>query len=232
MHNYPETGRVNPTHGSRTRSGAQRSRPARRVVTGIGTEAGAVLVADPGFEKISFTRSVPVGKQIQRSATGIFFDQGEVCTAGSRILVEASIYDDAVNGLCEHAASIVLGDGMDNSTTMGRLVAASHRDRVESYGTAGVDAGARLAFAGEPTTDVVLANGYFVPPTVFAGVDNDMVIAREEIFGPVVSVIPFADAEDAIRLANDTPYGLAAAVRTNDMNRTLRVSQAIRAGSR
>lgn len=75
-----------------------------------------------------------------------------------------------------------------------------------------------------------LANGYFVPPTVFAGVDNDMVIAREEIFGPVVSVIPFADAEDAIRLANDTPYGLAAAVRTNDMNRTLRVSQAIRAG--
>jgi acyl-CoA reductase-like NAD-dependent aldehyde dehydrogenase len=164
------------------------------------------------------------------SAIGIFYNQGEVCSAGSRVLVERSIYDDALEAMTEYAANLKLGDGMDPDTTMGPLVSSSHRDRVNKYIEIGKESGARLVFEGEVPTATNLVGGYFVPPTIFADVDNQMTIAQEEIFGPVMAVIPFEDVDDAVRIANDSVYGLAASVWTNDITKALKVSKALRAG--
>ncbi len=167
----------------------------------------------------------------EMSAFGVFFNQGECCTAGSRVLVERSIYDDALAALTAHAAAVRLGDGMDAATTMGPMVAASQQRSVQRYIDIGRKSGARLAFEGDLPAAPKLAGGFFVPPTIFADVDNQMTIAREEIFGPVMSVIPFADEDEAIRIANDTMYGLAAAVWTRSLNKALRVARALRAGT-
>jgi len=167
----------------------------------------------------------------EMSAFGVFFNQGECCTAGSRVLVERSIYDDAINAMTQAAQAVQLGDGMDPNTTMGPMISDGQRVRVEEYVERGHSAGARLAFRGEMPSDEGLAGGYFVPPTIFADVDNEMVIAREEIFGPVMSVIPFSDEAEAVRIANDTPFGLAASVWTRDIQRALGVSRALRAGT-
>jgi len=167
----------------------------------------------------------------EMSAFGIFYNQGECCTAGSRVLVEKSIYDDAVAAMAEHAAAVELGDGMDEETTMGPMITAEHRTTVESYIAAGKDSSATLAFEGGLPQAPELKEGFFVAPTIFADVDNDDRIAREEIFGPVMSVIPFGDVDEAIAIANDTPYGLAAAVWTQDVTKAIQVSRAIRAGT-
>ncbi len=170
-------------------------------------------------------------RSFEMSAYGLFFNQGECCTAGSRVLVQRSIYDDALDGMVEAARALRLGDGMDPSTTMGPMVSAAQKRSVENYIDIGEHSGARLAFKGDTPTNPDLSGGHFVPPTVFAEVDNAMTIAREEIFGPVMSVIPFDDEDEAIHIANDTPYGLAAAVWTTDLRRALRVSRALRAGT-
>jgi len=167
----------------------------------------------------------------EMSAFGVFFNQGECCTAGTRVLVEQSIYDDAIVAMTEHAAAVRLGDGMNETTTMGPMISSSHQGTVERYIEIGKDSGARLAFEGDLPPDPGLQDGFFVPPTIFADVDNQMTIAREEIFGPVMAVIPFADEDEAIRISNDTPYGLAAAVWTRDLNQAIRVSRAVRAGT-
>ncbi len=166
----------------------------------------------------------------EMSAFGIFFNQGECCTAGSRVLVDRSIHDEAVSALVEHAARIRLGDGMDPTTTMGPMISASQQETVQRYIDAGKDSSATVAFEGESPSDPALAGGHFVPPTIFTDLDNEMTIAREEIFGPVMAVIPFSDVDEAIRIANQTPYGLAASVWTR-VNKALRVSRAIRAGT-
>jgi acyl-CoA reductase-like NAD-dependent aldehyde dehydrogenase len=163
------------------------------------------------------------------SANGIFWNQGEICSAGSRVFVDAHLYDDAVNAFVGRATSVKLGDGMDEATTMGPLISKEQQERVSRY----IDIGsseATLAGQGTLPDDPRLAGGYFVPPTVFADVDNAATIAREEIFGPVMSVIPFANVDDVVAMANDNEYGLAAAVWTNDLKKAMRCAQALRAG--
>lgn len=159
---------------------------------------------------------------------GAFANQGEVCSAGSRLLVERSIYEKMCAALAEKVKRVTLGDPMVRETKMGPLVSAEHRDRVMSYIEIGKKE-AKLLCGGQPGTKA-LGNGYYVQPTIFRDVDNTMRIAREEIFGPVLAVIPFDHEEDAIRIANDTPYGLAGAAWTRDVFKGLRVLKQLRAG--
>jgi acyl-CoA reductase-like NAD-dependent aldehyde dehydrogenase len=163
------------------------------------------------------------------SANGVFWNQGEICSAGTRVFVERPLYDDAVNAFVDRASAIVLGDGSDEATEMGPLVSMEQQERVERFIEIGSKE-ATLAKQGSRPSDARLANGYFVPPTVFADVGNDATIAREEIFGPVMSVIPFSSVEEVVAMSNDNEYGLAAAVWTNDVKKAMRTAQALRAG--
>ncbi len=230
------------------------------IVTGFGESAGAPIVAHPGVDKIAFTGSVAVGKQIMKSASdslkrvtlelggkspnvffadadfeaavdgalfGVFINQGEVCSAGSRILVQRPIYKQMVEAMAEKAKTIRLGPPLERATKMGPLVSKEQCDRVAAYLEVGKREAKVASGGGRPTE---FGSGYFVQPTIFYDVDNDARIAREEIFGPVAAVIPFDSEADAIRIANDTPYGLAAAVWTRDIFKAFRVVKALRAG--
>lgn len=229
------------------------------LLTGAGGVTGEAIVRHPGVDKVSFTGGPETGRRIATAAAeqfkrvtlelggkspqivladadmaaamfgiafGLFFNQGEVCAAGTRILVHRSHYDAVVDGLAEAAGAQVLGDPFDSATTMGALVTARHKDRVMSYIDKGRSEGARLvAGGGAPDSP-----GYFVQPTIFADVDNRMTISQEEIFGPVGAVIPFDDPDEAIRIANDTPYGLAASIWTRDVGSAHALASRVRAG--
>jgi betaine-aldehyde dehydrogenase len=230
------------------------------IVTGDGPGAGAPLVAHPDVRKIAFTGSASVGKQIMRTAAdtlkrvslelggkspniffadadfesaidgalfGVFINQGEVCSAGSRVLVQREIYTKFVEAAAAKARTITVGNGLDRDTKMGPLVSAEQRNRVREYQAIGARE-AKVAAGGGVPAD--LATGWYVEPTIFYDVDNSARIAQEEIFGPVMSVIPFTDEADAIRIANATPYGLAAAVWTRDIYKAFRVVKAMEAG--
>jgi acyl-CoA reductase-like NAD-dependent aldehyde dehydrogenase len=164
------------------------------------------------------------------TCNGVFGNQGEVCSAGSRVFVERAVYDDVLAAMVEHAGGIRLGSGLDPATTMGPLVSAEQRDRVNGYVEVGVAEGASLAYQGPRPADPALARGYFVPPTIFEATSNDLRIAREEIFGPVMTVLPFTELDEVVRLANDTEYGLAAAIWTRDIKKALTAARAVRAG--
>jgi acyl-CoA reductase-like NAD-dependent aldehyde dehydrogenase len=161
---------------------------------------------------------------------GIFFCQGEICSAGSRLFVEETIYDQFVEQLANMAKTVRLGHGLDPETKMGPLVSRNQQERVLDYIRIGKEAKASIA-AGGKSPDGSLADGFFVEPTVFADVTNDMRIAREEIFGPVVCALPFKDLPDAIQKGNDTPFGLAAGVWTRDLKKAHQAAAALDAGT-
>ncbi|BBZ46144.1 aldehyde dehydrogenase family protein [Mycobacterium parmense] len=161
---------------------------------------------------------------------GGFFNQGEACTAASRILVQENIYAEFEEKLCAAVSRLKVGDGFDANTDVGPLVTRDQQRRVLDYLQIAVDEGARIAAQAPLPGDPRLADGFYVAPTVLADVSPRMRVAREEIFGPVVSLIPFKDEEEAVRIANGTPFGLVASVFTADGDRALRVSRQIRAG--
>jgi acyl-CoA reductase-like NAD-dependent aldehyde dehydrogenase len=190
----------------------------KRVTLELGGKSPNIVFADAEFDAA-----------IEGSANGIFWNQGEICSAGSRVFIERPIYDDALNALVDHANNVKMGAPGADGTTMGPLISKEQQERVERYIEIGASE-AKMAVQGERPADPTLANGYYVPPTIFADVDNNARIAREEIFGPVMSVIPFTSAEEVLELSNDNEYGLAAAVWTRDIKKGLNTARALRAG--
>jgi acyl-CoA reductase-like NAD-dependent aldehyde dehydrogenase len=230
------------------------------VVPGEGTTAGAALARHPGLDKISFTGSPEIGRQVAMQAAkdfrrvtlelggkspqivladvdldavapgvamGFLANQGEICAAGTRIFVARPLFDEMVERVVAFVSGVRLGDPFDADTTMGALINKSQLDRVTGYIERGVADGAEMLIGGgRPDRP-----GYFVEPTVFVGGNPDMAIAREEIFGPVGLLWPFDDVADAVREANNTRYGLAAYIWTNDLSQALSLSRELRAGS-
>ncbi|HEY2694473.1 MAG TPA: aldehyde dehydrogenase family protein [Pseudonocardiaceae bacterium] len=163
--------------------------------------------------------------------TAVFLHAGQVCSAGTRLLLQDEIYEDFVTELARKAANIKLGSGFHPDSESGPLVSAQHLSKVEHYGKLGVEEGARLLTGGARPTDPELANGFFYLPTVFADCTREMTVVRDETFGPIVTAERFSTEADAVRLGNDTEYGLAGAVWTADVDRGERVAKALRHGT-
>ncbi|HXW99980.1 MAG TPA: aldehyde dehydrogenase family protein [Candidatus Acidoferrales bacterium] len=230
------------------------------IIPGYGETAGAALVAHPDVDKVAFTGSTEVGKLIVHAAAGnlkkvtlelggkspnvvfkdadlntaipgaasaIFFNHGQCCCAGSRLYVEKAVYDQVVEGVAKEAEKITVGSGLDPQTQMGPLVSEEQLKRVCGYLEAGFSEGAKAMVGGHKAGD----RGYFVEPTVLVDTKEDMKVVREEIFGPVVAAMPFTDPEEIIPRANNSEYGLAAAVWTRDISKAHRMAEQLRAGT-
>lgn len=229
------------------------------ILPGPGGQLGQHLARHGEVNKVAFTGSTEVGKQLLADARGnlkrlslelggkspvlifadadlpraisgaadaIFANAGQVCVAGSRIYAERGVFRDVLDGLAETARGLKLGPGLDPEAEMGPLISASHRDSVHELVQSGLSEGARLVTGGKP----LAGPGYFYPPTVFAEAGEAMRITREEVFGPVVTVTPFDTAEEAVRLANQSRYGLAASVWTGDLARGHETAENLESG--
>jgi phenylacetaldehyde dehydrogenase len=230
------------------------------IVTGFGETAGAALASHPDVDKIAFTGSTEVGKLIAQAATGnlkkvslelggkspnvifadadlnsaipgsanaIFFNLGQVCTAGSRLFVHKSVFDQVVDGVAGETRKFKIGPGMIESTNLGPLVSEEQLSRVCGFLDSGNKEGATTIVGGHRIGDA----GYFVEPTILVDVKPHMKVVREEIFGPVVTAIPFSEPEEVVAFANDTVYGLASAVWTRDISKAHRMAAKLRAGT-
>ena len=231
-----------------------------QVLTGPGGELGATLATSPLVDMVTFTGSVDVGREVGRlaaatvkkcvlelggkSANVVFADSGfeaaiqgqmlamfttagQVCTAGTRLIVERSLHDEFVEALAKRAGELVIGPAIDPGTEMGPVVSEKQVATVEWYVAKGLAEGAHLVCGGKR----IDRPGYFYEPTIFTGVTPAMTIAREEIFGPVLVVLPFDTEDEAVALANDTDYGLSAGIWTSNLTRALRVSSRLQAGA-
>ena len=230
------------------------------IVPGEGPTTGAYLVRHPGVDKVAFTGSTKTGGEIMRlcsdpikrltlelggkspnllfadadladavpaSAWAIYYAAGQSCEARSRLLVEQSLYDDVVSQMTGYAQKIKVGDPLDPETQMGSLISTAHRDKVHSFVESAKAESAEVTTGGVPGDGA----GAFYAPTVIASSNNDITAAQEEIFGPVVTIIPFADENDAIRIANDVKYGLMATVWTGDPARGHRIASKVKSGT-
>lgn len=164
---------------------------------------------------------------IPGSANAIFFNQGQICTAGSRLFVHKSIFDKVVDGVAEQTKHFTVGPGIDPATNLGPLVSKEQLDRVCGYLESGAREGAKAVVGGRK----IGGTGYFVEPTVLVDVKPQMKVVREEIFGPVVTAIPFSDPDEVMTFANDTVYGLASAIWTRDLSKAHRMAAKLRAGT-
>jgi acyl-CoA reductase-like NAD-dependent aldehyde dehydrogenase len=233
---------------------------AINIVPGGGPTTGAYLVGHPGVDKVAFTGSTATGAEVMRLASNgikrlilelggkspnlvfadanledaipssvwsIYYSAGQSCEARSRVLVERPLYDEFVSSFSDAASRLKVGDPLEPETQVGSLISPKHRDRVHGFVEKGREEGGEVVIGGEPPD----GNGAFYPPTVIAKVDNSMTVAQEEIFGPVVTVIPFEDEKDAIRIANDVRYGLMATVWTGDPAKGHRLARRIKAGT-
>lgn len=218
---HPEVDMVSFT-GS-TRAGIQIAKSAAETVKRVSQELGGksanIVFADSGLDAA-----------VTRGVLHCFGNTGQSCNSPTRMLVEASVYDEAVAIAARVAAGVTLGDPMEKGPHLGPVVSKAQFDKIQHLIQVGIDEGARVV-AGGPGRAEGFDRGFYVKPTIFADVHNQMTIAREEIFGPVLVMIPFADEADAIRIANDTPYGLAGYIQSGDLERARRVARKIRAGS-
>jgi betaine-aldehyde dehydrogenase len=196
------------------------ARTVKRVTLELGGKSACIVFADADLEKAG--RLAPFS---------VFENAGQDCCARSRLLVEASAKDELLEHYVAATRAIVVGDPEDDATQMGPLVSAAQRETVEGYVARGLDEGATLLEGGSRPDGDGLAEGFYLRPTILDGCTNEMVVAREEIFGPVVSVIEFETEDEAIRIANDTPYGLSGSLWTRDGARQLRVARALRTGA-
>jgi aldehyde dehydrogenase (NAD+) len=217
---HPEVDMISFT-GS-TRAGVQIAKTAaetvKRVAQELGGKSANIVFADSGLEAA-----------ITRGVNHCFNNTGQSCNAPTRMLIEQSVYDQAVAIAARVAQETKLGDPMEKGSHSGPVVSKAHYEKIQGLIQAGIDEGAQLVAGGTGRADG-FDRGYFVKPTIFAGVHNKMRIAQEEVFGPVLVLIPFKDEADAIAIANDSPYGLYAYVQTSDMERARRISRLMRAG--
>jgi len=204
--------------GARVYEGAAKS--LKHVALELGGKSPNIIFEDAVLEDA-----------VKGAISGIFAASGQTCIAGSRLLVQRTVYDEVTKRVVELARTARMGDPMKPDTQVGPITTTAQRAKVLDYIRIARDEGARCVLGGDAAKDTRLAGGWFVEPTIFADVSNDMRIAREEVFGPVLSILPFDDDDDAIRIANDTVYGLAAGVWTQNMRRAITMANALEAGT-